>query len=126
MEVSDPSTDDKSIHPAGQTLTRAALVGGSWTILTNVATRVLVAAKAIILARLLTAADFGLVGLALAAVGTMNMVSNPGIITALIQKKELDEADFNAAGQFQHGHGSLCAPFQSHPWRTPRGGLKHQ
>ena len=89
MEVSDPSTDDKSIQPAGQTLTRAALVGGSWAILTNVATRVLVVAKAIILARLLTAADFGLVGLALAAVGTMNMVSNPGTITALIQKKDL-------------------------------------
>ena len=107
MEPFDPSTDDEPTRPAGQTLTRTALVGGSWATLTNVATRVLGAAKAIILARLLVPADFGLVGLALATVGTVNMLSNPGINTALIQRKDVDREDFNAGWWLHAMRGCL-------------------
>ncbi|MDA2934462.1 lipopolysaccharide biosynthesis protein [Acidobacteria bacterium AH-259-D05] len=83
--------------PTAGSLTPATVTGGLWITLSEIATKVLGGIKTVILARLLFPEDFGLMGLALVTVGTINMVSGVGIYTALIQKKQLENQDLNVA-----------------------------
>ncbi|MBI2821676.1 MAG: lipopolysaccharide biosynthesis protein [Acidobacteria bacterium] len=76
-------------------LTRATLTASFWATVNNVTTKGVGGVKTVVLARLLLPAHFGLMGLALATIGTVNMLSSPGIYTALIQKRHLDAADLN-------------------------------
>jgi len=99
--------DETQSLPVDKSLTQTTLVGGAWATLTSLTTKILGGIKIVILARILSPEDFGLVGLALAAVGTMNLVSNPGIFTALIQKKEIDQADLNVGFWIHAGRGCL-------------------
>jgi len=78
------------------TLTRMALSGAFWTTLNTLITKSLGGVKTFILARLLSPADFGLIGLALVIVRTVNHFSYPGLYTALIQKEELGREDLEA------------------------------
>lgn len=80
-----------------RTLTPATVAGGFWITVSEIVTKVMGGIKTVILARLLFPEDFGLMGLALVTVGTINMVSGVGIYTALIQKKQLDNQDLNVA-----------------------------
>ena len=80
-----------------QSLTPATVSGAVWVGLSELFTKGLGGLKTVILARLLSPTDFGLVGLALVTVGTINTVSGVGIYTALIQKKQLEDDDLNAA-----------------------------
>jgi len=73
-----------------------ALSGGLWTTLNTIITKGLGGVKIVILARLLSPADFGLMGLALVIVRTVNRFSYPGLYTALIQKEELTREDLEA------------------------------
>ncbi|MBI4456217.1 MAG: lipopolysaccharide biosynthesis protein [Acidobacteria bacterium] len=97
MKLDKDNGDRHSQPSTSDSLTRTTIVGGIWAILNNIATKSLGGIKAIVLARLLSPSDFGLMGLALAAVGTANMFSSPGIYTALIQKKQLEDNDLNVA-----------------------------
>ena len=87
--------DASESSPPG-TLTRMALSGGLWTTLNTLITKSLGGVKTVILARLLSPSDFGLMGLALVIVGTVNHFSYPGLYTALIQKEELAREDLEA------------------------------
>ncbi|MDA2929417.1 lipopolysaccharide biosynthesis protein [Acidobacteria bacterium AH-259-O06] len=91
----DTGIKDRELSSDGS-LTRAVVSGGSWTTLNDLATKGLGAIKIVILARLLSSEDFGLMGLALVVVGTVNRFSYPGIYTALIQKQSLESRDLNA------------------------------
>ena len=87
--------DASESSPPG-TLTRMALSGGLWTTLSTLITKGLGGVKTVILARFLSPSDFGLMGLALVIVGTVNHFSYPGLYTALIQKEELAREDLEA------------------------------
>ena len=78
------------------TLSRMAVSGGLGTTLNTLITKILGGVKTVILARLLSPADFGLIGLALVIVRTVNRFSYPGLYTALIQKEELEREDLEA------------------------------
>ncbi|HEY2934928.1 MAG TPA: lipopolysaccharide biosynthesis protein [Acidobacteriota bacterium] len=93
----DKTPSPRNAPPADGSLTRAALYGGFWSLLNNFGTKVLGGLKTFILAKLLAPLDFGLMGLALAVASTINLFSNPGAYTALIQKKDLEAEDMNAA-----------------------------
>ncbi len=79
--------DASESSPPG-TLTRMALSGGLWTTLSTLITKGLGGVKTVILARLLSPSDFGLMELALVIVQTVSRFSYPGLYAALIQKEE--------------------------------------
>ncbi|SFR66507.1 lipopolysaccharide biosynthesis protein [Halogeometricum limi] len=64
--------------------------GGIWMTSINVSDRVLQLGMYVVLARLLAPADFGLLGFAMLGLAAMTQVSNLGLDTALIQRKEDD------------------------------------
>ena len=67
-----------------------AIKGIPWTFLSYAGTKVVTVATTIVLARLLTPADFGLVALALLAVGLFSVVRDLGLGTSLIVRQEFD------------------------------------
>jgi O-antigen/teichoic acid export membrane protein len=54
-------------------------------------------AKTVVLARLLAPADFGLIGLALFSINVINVFSEAGFESALIQRRELDRSALDSA-----------------------------
>ncbi len=68
-------------------LARRAVKGGVWVFALKTAHRVLGLIRTIILARLLSPADFGLMGIAVLAIGTLDTFSQAGLEPALVQKK---------------------------------------
>lgn len=89
--MADPSTaqiqisDDSS---ATGTLSRKVAVAGTWAVILRIANRGLDFVRTIILARLLSPADFGLLGIALLSMSMLETFSQTGFKAALIQKKE--------------------------------------
>ena len=82
------STGNKADLDQGESsLGRRAVVGGMWVFALKAANRTLGLVRTIILARLLSPNDFGLMGLAVLAIETMEAFSKTGIESALIQKK---------------------------------------
>jgi O-antigen/teichoic acid export membrane protein len=67
-----------------------AVRGVPWTILSYAANRVLFLATTITLARLLVPSDFGVLALALIAVGLVSLLSGLGLGGALVVRQELD------------------------------------
>ncbi|MGB2598967.1 MAG: lipopolysaccharide biosynthesis protein [Candidatus Omnitrophota bacterium] len=67
---------------------RLAVRGGVWVVALRVIHRALGLARTIILARLLSPNDFGLMGIAVLAINTIETFSRTGFETALVQKKE--------------------------------------
>ncbi|MGI8785280.1 MAG: lipopolysaccharide biosynthesis protein [Acidobacteriota bacterium] len=107
MPIDPPGTEIAATVDQEPSLTRAAITGGFWTVVNNLALKASGGIKTILLARLLAPEDFGLAGLALVCVGTLNMLSSPGVITALIQKKELDRYDLNVGWWIHAARGCL-------------------
>lgn len=105
--IDPPASEIAATVDQEPSLTRAAITGGFWTVLNNLALKASGGIKTILLARLLAPEDFGLAGLALVCVGTLNMLSSPGVITALIQKKELDRDDLNVGWWIHAARGCL-------------------
>jgi O-antigen/teichoic acid export membrane protein len=66
-----------------------------WNGVSLLAARGISLVRFFILARLLQPADFGLMAIAWAAVELLLVVSNPGMGTALIQRRHVEERDFN-------------------------------
>jgi O-antigen/teichoic acid export membrane protein len=71
--------------------------GGIWLFSLRFITRGLGFVRTIILARLLMPADFGLVGIALLVISTLDFLSQTGFQSALVQKKECSRAYMDAA-----------------------------
>jgi len=75
------------LSPSGP-LREQAITSGIWATLINVFDRVLQITKLIVLANILTPADFGLMGVALLTLAILRQFSQLGIDTALIQRQE--------------------------------------
>jgi len=71
--------------------------GAMWLYALEGARRTMGVVQTIILARLLCPEDFGLVGIALIATGTMEVFSHTGFEKALVQRKEIDNNFLNTA-----------------------------
>jgi O-antigen/teichoic acid export membrane protein len=69
-------------------LGRLAVRGGVWVVALRVTHRVLGLARTIVLARLLSPNDFGLMGIAILAINTLETFSRTGFEAALVRKKE--------------------------------------
>lgn len=76
-------SNDKQIPP----LSKRAVTGGAWVFALRISNRSLDFIRTIILARLLSPTDFGLVGIAILAISMLETFSNTGFQFALIQKK---------------------------------------
>ncbi|MFC7156345.1 lipopolysaccharide biosynthesis protein [Halomarina halobia] len=79
----------RTLSPTGD-LTSRTVVGGMWVAFTNGGNRVLETVMLVVLARLLSPADFGLFGIALVALSALKRFSRLGLDTALIQREEED------------------------------------
>ncbi len=76
------------------------LKGLFWKIMENGGSQGIQFVIAIILARLLTPAEYGLVGIIMIFITIANVVVQNGFSTALIQKKHSDEVDFSSVFYF--------------------------
>ena len=70
---------------------------GFWSLGSNWFLRGLGLIKMIILARLLAPEDFGVIGLAMFSINILNVFSETGIESALIQRKQIDSKTLNTA-----------------------------
>jgi Polysaccharide biosynthesis protein. len=83
----------RSLVPApedGDGLTSKVLSGGAWVSSLNILNRLLETFKLIVLARLLSPSDFGLMGIALLTLAALEQLSQLGVDQALIQEEKDD------------------------------------
>lgn len=76
-------------------LRQKVIRGGFWAFIARIATRALSFLRLIILARLLMPEDFGLMGIALLSLSTLETFSETGFNQALIQKKQISKRDLD-------------------------------
>ena len=88
-------------------LTERVLWGGFWIFSLRILNNVLAFVRKIILARLLTPDDFGLMGIAVLAMATLETFSETGIHAALIRKKENVADDLDTAWSIAALRGAL-------------------
>jgi len=113
--------------PTGSVLHRTVM-SGIWATLTNVSGRLLQVLMLIVLARVLTPAQFGLMGIALLMLSISKRFTNIGINAALIRKAEDDVDDYLnttwlleiARGLLIFGFLFLVAPFVAGFFGEPR------
>jgi len=84
------------ITPGG-TLSQRVVKGGFWVFLLRIVNRGVSLIRLIILARILAPSDFGLMGIALLTMSTLETFSQTGFQQALIQKKEDIKSYLNSA-----------------------------
>lgn len=80
-----------------ETLSQKVVKGGFWVFLLRIVNRVFSLIRLIILARILSPNDFGLMGIALLTMSILETFSKTGFEEALIQKKEDIESYLNSA-----------------------------
>jgi len=78
----------KNLSQPGEGLYQRTIRSGAWAFALRITEQVFSIARLIILARILAPNDFGLVGIALLAMATLETFSQTGFQQALIQKKE--------------------------------------
>ncbi|QSG11361.1 MATE family membrane protein, Rfbx family [Halapricum desulfuricans] len=83
----------RAVVPTGDLATRTAR-SGVWLTVTNISQRVLELIALLVLARLLTPADFGLLGIALLVLTGLDRFSQLGFSSALIQRHEENVDDY--------------------------------
>ncbi len=108
-------------------LLHRAVRGGFWVFSLRVAMQLLTVARLVIVARLLSPNDFGLMGIAILAMTTIDTVTQTGFDVALIQRKERVEAYLDPAWTAGLMRGivlfallQLVAPLASSFFNTPR------
>jgi O-antigen/teichoic acid export membrane protein len=104
---SDIKETSKICVPNQESLSKKVLRGGMWTFLLRFLNNVLSVIRKVILARLLFPEDFGLMGIAMIAIATIETFSRTGIQAALIQKREEIESYLNTAWTFYCIRGIL-------------------
>ena len=87
----------KNLITPGETLSQKVLKGGFWVFFLRIVNRGFGLIRLIILARILSPSDFGLMGIALLTMSTLETFSQTGFQAALIQKKEDIESYLNSA-----------------------------
>jgi O-antigen/teichoic acid export membrane protein len=88
-------------------LTSKVLKGGSWLFALRIAGKIIGLLRIVILARILLPQDFGLVGIAAMAVGTLETFSATGFQAALVQKKAYSIRDLNTVWTVSAARGLL-------------------
>lgn len=103
--------------PSGPSLKHAVARTIKWNIIDRVATQVLYAVTGIVLARMLSQDDFGLVGAILVFQAFASLFIDSGFSSALIQRKEPTDLDYSTVFWFNMGTAlffyvvlSLAAP----------------
>ncbi len=81
----------------GEQLSRRVLRSGAWVFALRILDQGIALIRLVILARILAPGDFGLMGIALLAMATLETFSQTGFQAALIQKKEDVESYLNSA-----------------------------
>ena len=97
MPVSLQVIEKKVERDAKESLAKKVIRGGLWVVALRIINRGLGFVRTIILARLLAPEDFGLLGIAMLAVATLETFSQTGFHQALIQKKENVESYLDTA-----------------------------
>ena len=87
----------KNILKRGKTLSHQVVKGSFWVFSLRVVRQLFGLVRLIILARILAPNDFGLMGIALLAMATIEKISQTGFQAALIQKKEDIKSYLNSA-----------------------------
>lgn len=104
-----------------------AVSGIKWSAISQVGRQGTQLITTVILARLLSPSDFGLVGMAMVVIGFINIFKDLGTAAAVIQRKELSEALLSSIFWVNAGFGALAmivlfliAPFGGLFYREPR------
>jgi len=98
MTVSKLEAIEKKINkPSSEPLSKKVVRGGLWVFALRIIKKSIGLIKIIILARLLTPHDFGLLGIAMLAIYTLDTFSQTGFGHALIQKREEVESFLDTA-----------------------------
>jgi PST family polysaccharide transporter len=99
----------------------------SWTAISQVSRQVIQVALGVVLARLLTPEDFGLIGLTVVFTGFANLFSDLGLGAALVQRKDITDRDLNFVFWLNLLTGItltivtiLCAPLIAQFYHEPR------
>ena len=87
----------KNLSKPGDSLSQRAVRGGFWVFSLRIVQRLFSLARLVILARILAPHDFGLMGIALLTMATLETFSQTGFQAALIQKKEDIKSYLDAA-----------------------------
>jgi O-antigen/teichoic acid export membrane protein len=111
---------------SGGSLSQRTVRGGVWVFSLRIVQQIFGLARLLILARILAPSDFGLMGIALLAMSTLETFSQTGFQAALIQKKENIESYLDAAwtvlilrGLLLFGILYFAAPFVASFFDTP-------
>lgn len=122
-------TADRDPMSEVEGLRERVLRGGFWTGLSYLMTRMLAFAQTVILARLLLPADFGLMGVAMFAVGAFNVFTQTGVDLALIRRPDVGRRDMDTGwvmsicrGLFLFAAAYLSAPLVAQLFRDERAG----
>ena len=91
----------------GDSLAGKFLSGTAWAFALRFSSRLFGLIRTVVLARLLLPEDFGIVGLALLAVAVLEVLTQPGLQTALIQKKSAVDGFLDSAWTVQAMRGGL-------------------
>ena len=103
------------------TLKHQAASGVKWSTVSQVSRQGTMLLTTIILARLLTPSDFGLVGMAMVVIGFIEMFKDLGTSAAIIQKKEIPESLLSSIFWVNAGFGILSMAVLF--FGAPLGGL---
>lgn len=113
--------------PTMQTLSRDAIRGGAAKLVSQVLSMVLRLGSIMIMARLLTPNDFGLVAMVMAPLGLLNLFRDLGLSTVALQRDSLSEAQKSTlfwvnvlVGILLTGLLALGAPLLASFYREPR------
>lgn len=119
----------ESLKKPGDGLAQRAISGGFWVFSLRVVQQLFSLGRLFILARILSPNDFGLMGVALLAMATLETFSQTGFQTALIQKRENIESYLDSAWTFLIIRGFalfailyMIAPYAAAFFGTPEAG----
>jgi Membrane protein involved in the export of O-antigen and teichoic acid len=115
-----------NLTKSGGSLSQRTVRGGFWVFSLRIVQQIFGLARLLILARILAPHDFGLMGIALLAMSTLETFSQTGFQAALIQKKENIESYLDATwtvlilrGLLLFGILYFAAPFVASFFDTP-------
>lgn len=90
-------TDDGAASPSNERLGHTSARGVLWNGATFALSKLLVLITTIVLARLLTPDDFGVVGIGLLVIGYLDLVNDFGVSAAVVQNRQAPEHTANVA-----------------------------
>lgn len=88
---------------------QAFIKGALWTIGGRWLVRILGLVNTVVLARILMPSDYGVVAMAMLLVGLIQAMSDVGVATALLRKKDIDDAETHSAWTLRCMQGMVIA-----------------